>query len=100
ALADLPLAAMHELHLAERILNDLGEVQGGAGGGILLEAMMALDDLDVEALVLESERCLTDELVENVDNQAHVRGRQDRGVMSGGFDVARLCRGVSGGRDD
>ena len=33
-----------------------GEVHGGAARRVLLEAMMALDDLDVEALALETPR--------------------------------------------
>ena len=50
------------------------ELQRGAAGRILLEAMMPLDDLDVEALVLERRGRLPDELEQDIDDQAQIRG--------------------------
>ena len=50
-LADEPLAAMAQLRLAHRLLDHLREMQGSAAGCIGLEAMMALEDLDVKAPV-------------------------------------------------
>src|SRR5262249_28292860 len=47
-LADQPLAAVAQVGLAHRLLHDAGEVQRRAAGRVLLEAVVPLQDLDVE----------------------------------------------------
>ena len=99
-LADQPLAAVDELRLPMHLLDDLGELQGRAAGRVLLEAVVPLDDLDVEALALERLGRLPRQLEQHVDDQAHVRREQDRGLVRRGLDLGLLRRGVAGRGDD
>ena len=47
SLADLAVPAVDEPVRADRPADDLGQPQRGAAGGILLEVVVPLDDLDV-----------------------------------------------------
>ena len=85
-----------QLGLAHRLLDDLGEVQRRAAGRVLLEAVVPLDDLDVEPLALEQPRprrrtslnsTLTTRLMFGAKQHGRLRGRRPRSRPSAAVGV-------------
>ena len=70
----------------------LGQGQGTAAGGVLLESVVLLDDFDVVVLA-EHGGGLADEREQDVHADAHVRAVEDGDLAGGGFD--RLVLGVA-----
>ena len=85
---------------AEALGGGLAEVEGGAGGGILLAAVVALDDFAVVAQSGEGAGGLRDEGVEQVDAEAHVGGEHDGDLARGLRDGGLFGRAEAGGADD
>src|SRR5262245_54037904 len=71
--ADVPFAAVPDVLLTHRRLDDAGEVDRGPARRVLLEAVVPLDDLNVEALTLERLGRVPSELEEQVHDQTRVR---------------------------
>src|SRR6266496_949452 len=67
--ANLALASMPDRKVSPDVLDDLCEVQRRAAGRILFEAMMPLDDLRIEAVLLKRFRRLPYELEQHVDDE-------------------------------
>src|SRR5579884_843564 len=63
----------------------VGQAERRAGGGIFLETMMGLDDLDV-IVVAQSSSHLGGDLEQQVHAQAHVGGLEDRDLLGGDID--------------
>ena len=78
---------------------DFGEAFCGAGGGILLESMVHLDDLEVEGRT-EDLGGFAGEPEEGVDAHAVVRCEDDRDERGSLANRCDLIVGVSGGADD
>ena len=85
---------------ALHLLDDLGEVHRRAARRVLLEAVVPLDDLHVEALALERLGRQPRQLEQQVDDEAHVRREQHGRLVGRGLDLGLLRRGVPGRRDD
>ena len=74
--ANSAFATMHMFGLSHFFGHDLAEAQRCATGCVFFEAVMAFDDLDVDAGREVSQCCrgFTDQLHGEVDRQAHARG--------------------------
>ena len=86
--------------LAGGLEDRVGQAHGGAGGGILLEAMMGLDDLDVVVIARGSWRPAAAILNRTATPKAHV-GRLEDGDVGGGLVDRGVIGGLqAGGADD
>ena len=59
----------------------LANLQGGTAGGIGFEAMMSLDDFDIEILTTQHPGRFPRQLHQQVDHQAAIGGNQQGNVM-------------------
>ena len=98
--ADQALAAVDELGNVHRLLDDAGKVHGRPARRVLLEPVVPLHDFHVEALALECDGRVLDQLEQQVHDQAHARGEQDGGRVGGRLDLLALSVRVPGRGDD
>ena len=77
-----------------------GELQGRAAGGVLLEAVVPLDNLHVEVLAGQELGCLPHHGEQHVDRQAHVRREQHGRHVGGRLDLLPLLGRKAGRGDD
>ena len=101
-LAGAAFAAVDVVRLTHLARDDLTELEGRAAGGVLLVAVVSLDDLDIHAarMIAQGLPRLGHQLHRNVHGEAHARCEQDRRGLSGLFDESPLRGGQARGGDD
>ena len=84
---------------AQGVGDDLPQLDGGAAGGVFLQAVMGLDDLHVVA-VAQHPGDVRHHLEHQVDPDAHVGGEHQVGPGGQGVNLGDLGRRKPGGPQD
>jgi hypothetical protein len=101
-LAGATFAAVAVDGLLHFFRDDLSEAEGGPAGGVFFEAVVSLDDFDIDAVrqVLEGPSSIADEFHRDVDRHAHARCDQERGDLTDCHRGLALLWRQTGGCDD
>ena len=80
------MSAVNVIRLPHFFGDNLAEAEGGATGGVFLEAMVAFDDFDIDAIGDTPQHLgrLADEIHGDVHREAHAGGDEHGGLLGGG----------------